>query len=78
MIREGYFHAGVDYGALEGASVVSPAEGRVVLVGQESAGFPYHGTCVTVDHGHGVTSLMMHLSATAVKRGDLVRVGTDG
>jgi hypothetical protein len=23
-------------------------------VGKESAGFPYHGTCVTVDHGWAV------------------------
>lgn len=73
--RENYFHAGVDYGAPHGAPVVSPADGRVVLVGEENEGFPYHGTCVTVDHGHGVTSLLMHLSAVHVQNGDVVRAG---
>lgn len=73
--REGYFHGGVDYGAPEGAPVTAPADGRVVLVGEETEGFPYHGTCVTVDHGHGVASLLMHLSASAVKCGDVVRAG---
>ena len=73
--REGYFHGGLDYGAPEGTPVISPADGRVVLVGEETDGFPYHGTCVTVDHGHGVTSLLMHLSASAVKTGDVVRAG---
>lgn len=73
--REGYFHGGLDYGAREGSAVISPADGRVVLVGEETDGFPYHGTCVTVDHGHGVASLLMHLSASAVKRGDVVRAG---
>jgi len=73
--RENYFHAGLDYGAPQGTPVVSPAAGRVVLVGEVGDGFPYHGTCVTVDHGHGVTSLLMHLSATAVSHGDVVKEG---
>lgn len=62
-----YYHRGVDYGAWEGDPVKAPANGRVLLVGKESDGYEIHGNCVGLDHGHGVTSIMMHLNSSFVK-----------
>lgn len=70
-----YFHRGVDYGAWEGDPVKAPASGRVMLVGKESDGYEIHGNCVGLDHGHGVTSLMMHLNSSFVKEGEMVQAG---
>lgn len=70
-----YYHRGIDYGAPEGEPVISPAGGRVSLVGSEDGGYHVHGNCVCVDHGQGVVSLMMHLKSVAVKQGDFVETG---
>ncbi|MCS6812524.1 MAG: M23 family metallopeptidase [Cyanobacteria bacterium] len=70
-----YYHRGVDYGAGAGSPVVSPAAGRVALVGYESQGFEVHGNTVGVDHGQGVTSIFLHLNSIRVKEGDFVQPG---
>ncbi|XP_024380799.1 uncharacterized protein [Physcomitrium patens] len=70
-----YYHRGVDYGAWEGDPVKAPANGRVLLVGKESDGYEIHGNCVGLDHGHGVTSIMMHLNSSFVKEGEMVNAG---
>jgi lysostaphin len=70
-----YYHRGVDYGAGTGAPIVSPAAGKVVLVGRVSQGFRIHGNVVGIDHGQGVASIFMHLSGIDVKEGDFVKVG---
>ena len=57
----------MDYGAYEGDPVKAPANGRVVLVGKEKDGFEIHGNCVGLDHGQGVTSILMHLNSSFVK-----------
>ncbi|MGD1865850.1 MAG: hypothetical protein ACFB0D_14970 [Phormidesmis sp.] len=43
----------------------------MALVGRESAGF-LNGNTIGIDHGQGVTSVMIHLSGFAVNEGDLV------
>lgn len=62
-----YYHRGVDYGADEGTPVRAPATGVVALVGRELDGFELHGNCVGLDHGQGVTSMLMHLSSVTVE-----------
>ena len=70
-----YYHRGIDYAPGEGAPVVAPADGKVVLVGLEREGFRIHGNTVGIDHGHGVVSLLLHLSRAVVKEGHQVRAG---
>jgi murein DD-endopeptidase MepM/ murein hydrolase activator NlpD len=70
-----YYHRGVDYGGSVGSPVIAPAGGRITLVGYEKDGFQVHGNCVAIDHGQGVTSIMIHLNAIDVKLGDFVQAG---
>jgi murein DD-endopeptidase MepM/ murein hydrolase activator NlpD len=77
-----YYHRGIDYAAPTGTPVVSPAAGRVVLVGYERQGFELHGNTVGIDHGQGVLSIMIHLHRIDVQEGQTVgagqRLGTVG
>eukprot|EP00897_Mesotaenium_endlicherianum_P007917 jgi/Mesen1/7153/ME000037S06514 len=75
VFADGYYHRGLDYGADVGEPVVAPAGGRVVLVGREADGFEVHGNCVGLDHGHGVTSMLMHLHSLSVSEGAVVERG---
>ncbi|MFM7405947.1 MAG: M23 family metallopeptidase [Cuspidothrix sp.] len=70
-----YYHRGQDYAGAEGSPVISPAPGRVALVGRVSQGFRIHGNVVGIDHGQGVVSIFMHLSRINVKEGDFVKAG---
>ena len=70
-----YYHRGVDYAGAQGSPVVAPAGGRVALVGREAEGFRVHGNVVGIDHGQGLTSILMHLSRINVKEGDMVKPG---
>ncbi len=72
---EDYYHRGVDYAGNTGSPVVAPAGGRIALVGRESQGFRVHGNVVGIDHGQGVSSIMLHLSRIDVKEGDVVKAG---
>lgn len=75
VFASGYYHRGIDYGAFHGAYVGSPAAARVSLVGREEEGFALHGNCVGLDHGHGVTSILMHLDTILVEDGMVVQAG---
>ncbi|EFJ31598.1 hypothetical protein SELMODRAFT_408308 [Selaginella moellendorffii] len=75
VFAENYYHQGIDYGAEEGTPVKAPAKGRVVLVGKEADGFQLHGNCIGLDHGHGVTSILMHLSSVDAVEGEIVKQG---
>lgn len=70
-----YYHRGQDYAGAEGSAVISPAAGRVALVGKVSQGFRVHGNVIGIDHGQGVVSIFMHLSRINVKEGDFVKAG---
>ncbi len=72
---EDYYHRGVDYAGDTGSPVIAPAPGRIALVGRVSQGFRVHGNVVGIDHGQGVSSIMMHLSRIDVKEGDFVQAG---
>jgi len=70
-----YYHRGVDYASPTGSPVVAPAGGRIALVGRESEGFRVHGNVVGIDHGQGVSSILLHLHSIDVKEGDFVNAG---
>jgi murein DD-endopeptidase MepM/ murein hydrolase activator NlpD len=75
-------HFGVDVAAPTGTSVYAPANGIVTLFVPDMY---YSGGTMIIDHGHGVSSTLLHLSkghvvaGTPVKQGDLVaEIGATG
>jgi murein DD-endopeptidase MepM/ murein hydrolase activator NlpD len=65
------FHTGVDFAADEGAPVRAAADGIVRL----AEALPVSGNAVLVDHGVGVVSSYLHLSAITVQAGQRVTRG---
>jgi len=65
------YHEGVDYGAKQGALVLAPAAGRVVL----AEALTVRGNAVILDHGAGVHTGYWHLWQIFVEEGDEVRQG---
>ncbi len=70
-----YYHRGLDYAAPEGDAVTAAASGRVSLTGYVADGFELHGNTVGIDHGQGVTTMYLHLSAIEVREGQMVQAG---
>lgn len=66
-------HGGVDLRGAEGAPVAAAAAGRVVLVMDTYFG----GNTVILDHGQGVISRYLHLSAVEVAEGQDVALGQE-
>lgn len=64
-------HEGLDLASLEHAEVPA-AQGGVVIFARP---FGIYGNAVVIDHGCGLTTLYGHLSSTAVKEGDEVKLG---
>lgn len=69
----GAFHGGVDIAAGTGATVLSPADGVVVLAADHP--FTLEGNLLIIDHGMGLNSAFLHLSRIDVKEGDHVAKG---
>lgn len=65
-------HYGVDVAAPIGTPVTTPAPGVVTLVHQDMF---YSGGTLIIDHGHGLSSTMIHLSKVLVEEGDEVVPG---
>ena len=65
-------HYGVDVAVPVGTPVKAPASGVVVLAQED---YFYQGTIVVIDHGLGLMSTLMHLSALEVAVGDRVEQG---
>jgi murein DD-endopeptidase MepM/ murein hydrolase activator NlpD len=65
------FHKGIDLPMPTGSEVRSPADGRVVSVGEQAG----YGLTVVVAHGNGLESRYAHLSGTDIRPGDPVRAG---
>ena len=65
-------HYGVDVAAPTGTPIRAPASGTVTLADQDMY---FEGGLVFLDHGQGVTSLMMHMSRIDVQPGDRVQQG---
>lgn len=68
---EGAFHRGVDISSTFGSSVVSPADGIVTFAGYSGG----YGRVVVIDHGHGITTRLGHLSSYVVAPGQQVHRG---
>ena len=65
-------HWGLDWANDPGTPVVAPASGRVILAEPDMY---YEGGLVFLDHGHGVVSCFLHMSAVHVAVGDIVEQG---
>ena len=64
-------HQGLDYRASIGTPVTAISEGQVIL----ARDLFFEGGFLVLDHGQGLLSLYMHLSAFKVKEGDRVDQG---
>lgn len=74
-------HSGLDFAVPAGTPIKTPANGKVILVGD----YFFNGNTVFVDHGQGFISMFCHMSKIDVKvgqslvRGAVVgRVGSTG
>ena len=65
-------HLGYDIAAPIGAPVIAPAAGTVILADTD---LYYEGGTVFLDHGHGLVSIFLHMSAVDVKEGDVLAAG---
>lgn len=66
------FHAGLDFPAPTGTTVLSAGYGKVTFVGQRSG----YGNLVEVTHGAGLVTRYGHLSAFLVTEGQVVNTGS--
>lgn len=66
------FHAGIDFPAPKGTTVLSAGYGKVTFVGERSG----YGNLVEITHGTGLVTRYGHLSAFIAKEGQIVDTGT--
>jgi len=64
-------HAGLDFAVPAGTPIKTPANGKVILIGD----YFFNGQTVFVDHGQGFISMFCHLSRIDVKNGQDLRRG---
>ena len=64
-------HQGLDFATPPGTDVHAINSGVVIL----ARPMFFEGNCVVIDHGQGLLSLYLHLSAFKVKEGDQVHTG---
>jgi len=69
----GSYHSGVDVAKRDGATVVAPADGVVILAADRP--FTLEGNLLMIDHGMGLNSAFLHLSRIDVREGQHVRQG---
>lgn len=65
-------HYGTDVAVPVGTPIVAPAGGIVSLAEKD---LYFTGGTVIIDHGHGLQSILVHLSKLLVKKGDEVKQG---
>jgi len=64
-------HQGLDFAAPPGTEIHAINSGIVIM----ARPMFFEGNCVVIDHGQGLLSLYLHLSAFKVKEGDHVHTG---
>lgn len=65
-------HYGIDLAAPTGTPVRAPQKARVVLA---EPNLHFEGGLILLDHGQGLISMYLHLSAIEVEKGDIVGKG---
>ena len=65
-------HYGLDFAAKEGTKIKAMLDGTVTLAKSDLF---YTGGTLIFDHGHGVSTLYMHMSKILVKKGQKVKQG---
>ena len=65
-------HYGLDYAANEGTPVKAMMDGVVTLAEKD---LYYTGGTIIFDHGHGISTLFMHMKDVDVKKGQLIKQG---
>lgn len=65
-------HYGLDIAGPRGADVRAPADGVVTLAEPDMY---YTGATIIIDHGFGLSSVLMHLEDFSVRVGDRVKAG---
>ena len=65
-------HSGTDIAVPTGTPVAAPADGVVSVAAPDMY---YTGGTLMIDHGHGLQSMLIHLSKLEVKKGDVVKQG---
>jgi murein DD-endopeptidase MepM/ murein hydrolase activator NlpD len=68
-------HTGIDIYAPMGTPIGAAAPGTVKMAEKDPTGFNGYGWIVIIDHGDGISTWYAHLSAFAVKAGDVVKTG---
>ena len=68
----GSTHLGLDIAAPKGDPVLAAADGTVSLVHQDMV---LSGKTVLIDHGHGVSTVYIHMSQIQVELGQRVKAG---
>ncbi len=66
-------HLGFDLAVTAHTAVLASNDGKVIW----AAPLGIYGNCIVVDHGYGLQSIYGHLSAIAVKEGDMVKRGQE-
>ena len=66
-------HLALDIAAPEGTKVLSPEDGKVILIGN----FFYSGNYLIIDHGQGLLSSYSHLSSISVSEDDILEQGQE-
>ena len=65
-------HYGLDFAANEGTKVKAMLDGVVTL---SEKNLYYTGGTIIFDHGHGVSTLYMHMKDISVKKGQVIKQG---
>ena len=65
-------HYGLDFAAKEGTKVYAALDGKVTLVESD---LYFTGGTIIFDHGHGISTLYMHMKDIYVKNGQKIKQG---
>ena len=65
-------HYGLDYAAAEGTPIKAMMDGTVTLAEQD---LYFTGGTIIFDHGHGISTLYMHMKDIDVKKGQKIKQG---
>jgi murein DD-endopeptidase MepM/ murein hydrolase activator NlpD len=65
-------HYGLDFAAKEGTKIKAMLDGVVTL---SEKNLYYTGGTIIFDHGHGISTLYMHMKDVQVKKGQMVKQG---